>query len=90
MNTEPEVHLEDLVDEVAELLKAQFVSDRERKGDEWRHLPKEGQAHRIADRFDHYFGQHAWYGAPMPWLKVMGLAMIGLVREIHPETLIEK
>ena len=85
---EDEVRLETFVDEAAGLLKAQFVLDYERHGDEWQHLPKEGQVERIYDRFAHHRGQHYVYGTPIPWLKIMGLAMIALVRERHPEALI--
>ena len=82
-----ERHLADLV----VLLREQLQADYKRWGDSWLKLsrPAEGQEYRIFERFLTYFEQWQNGGTPIPWLKIIGLCWIALMRDIHPEYLEE-
>lgn len=77
----------DLLPETADKLKAQLESDQERWGDTWRWRPREGQEERIFSDIQNYIDQYRHADTPVPWLKIMGLCHIALVRENHPEEL---
>lgn len=82
------VRVQDYISDFAEELLSQLDSDEERWGDTWRRLPREGQEERILDNIDRYRWQFENAGHPVPWLKVAGLALIGWIRENHPEVLL--
>lgn len=71
--------------ELYPLLKEQLESDDERWGDEWQHRPTKGQEMRIWWRIHEYFDD--WYcnQVPVPWLKIIGLCWIAIVREKYPQ-----
>lgn len=76
--------MENLVDYLPsfiEALKNQLADDYERWGDTWKSRPREGQELRVKARFDDYFDQFEFANIPVPWLKIVGEAMICWVRE---------
>lgn len=79
--------LVDFVTEFADELAKQLAEDEARWGDTWRHRPIEGQEERTYARFRDYFDQYLHTGAPVPWLKIAGNALICWVRERYPEEL---
>lgn len=74
-------NLIDYLPEFTEALKEQLVKDQFRWGDTWKGRPIEGQEMRIKSRFDDYFAQFVNAGVPVPWMKVVGEALIAWVRE---------
>ena len=80
-----ECRLTDFLDETTEALRFQLEIDQLRWGDTWRYRPQEGQEERAFARYQDYLDQFRNAGVPIPWLKVMGEALIALVRERHPE-----
>lgn len=50
------------------------------KGDLWTRLPREGQEERIFTKFGEYWNKFL-KGEPIPWLKIIGLALIAMIRE---------
>jgi hypothetical protein len=80
----------DFLPEIEEKLKAQMESDQKRWGDTWKYRPAYGQELRVLARYNDYFDQWKRAGTPVPWLKIMGEALICLVREAHPEEHIEE
>lgn len=76
-----EYPVEDLLGDV----EAQLLEDEERWGDTWRHRTIEGQAERTAQRIVDYKDQHERGGQDINWLKIIGGAIICLVRLDHPE-----
>lgn len=75
----------DYMDEFVAALMKQLRADHERWGATWRNRTKAGQELRTKERFDDYFDQFLHAGVPLPWLKIVGGAMIGWIREMHPE-----
>lgn len=66
-------------------LRAQLEADNARWGDTWKHRPVDGQEERAFARFQDYIDQHRNTGAPVPWLKIVGEALIAWVRENCPD-----
>ncbi len=83
------VSLVGLVDEVTDLLREQLEADELRWKDTWRHRSRKGQEDRAFARFQDYKDQYQRADVPVPWLKIMGECVIAIVRERHPELLIE-
>ncbi len=81
--------LTDYLPEIMEDLKKQLESDQERWGDTWKHRPigdyqgRGDQVKRAFDRISDYYDQYRYNNIPMPWLKVMGEAVICYVRELE-------
>lgn len=73
--------LTEYLPELFERVKKQLEDDKARWGDTWKHRPRQGQEERIKERIDAYFDQWRYGGQPIPWLKIIGLAIIALVRE---------
>ena len=71
----------DYLPEFVKALEAQLIQDQKRWGDTWKQRPREGQELRAKARFDDYFDQFKNTGAPIPWLKIVGEALIAWVRE---------
>ena len=69
------------LEKTMEQLRLQLLSDHERLGDTWIERGIRGQEHRIMERIDEYYLDYEVEGTPMPWLKIMGLCHIALVRE---------
>ena len=82
-NAEPTVT--DFLDEFKDALFDQLISDYKRWGNTWLKRTKEGQELRTRKRFDDYFDQFEEAGTPVPWLKIVGGALICWIREQHPE-----
>ena len=83
-----EIKLESYVPEAAEELVKQLASDHERWGNTWWYRPREGQEGRAFATFDNYRDQFEHAGVAMPWLKVMGGALIAWARENYPGALL--
>lgn len=79
--------LVDFLPEIIEKVTAQLVDDQARWGDTWKRRPVEGQELRTQARYDDYFDQFKNTGQPVPWTKIIGGAIICMVREAHPEEL---
>lgn len=75
----------DFLEEFTEALEQQLIVDEARWGDTWLRRTREGQEERIENDFNDYFDQFKHGNKPVPWLKVVGNAMIAWVREQHPE-----
>ncbi len=73
------------MEEFISALTKQLESDDKRWGNTWLQRMPEGQEVRIFEHIQSYFDQYNNVGTPVPWLKIAGLALIGWVRETHPE-----
>ena len=67
---------------------AQMVYDNERWGDTWLMKHRDGQEKTIHESFEKYFEYFDEFGKTIPWLKVVGHAVIAQAREDHPEWLL--
>lgn len=79
--------IEDFLNEFVDALKAQLANDNKRWGDTWLKRGLRGQEKRTFERFRDYYDQFKLGGNPVPWMKVIGGALICWVRENHPEIL---
>lgn len=75
----------DFVPEFLTALEEQIESDYKRWGNTWLNRPKEGQELRTKARYTDYFDMFEQAGTPIPWLKIVGGALICWIRENHPE-----
>ena len=73
--------LVDYVPEFTEALTRQLEEDEKRWGDTWKKRLIYGQEMRAKARFDDYLAQFQNAGVPIPWMKVVGEALICWVRE---------
>lgn len=73
------------ISEFSVALVGQLQDDEKRWGDTWLERMPYGQELRIGEHILSYFDQWRNTGCPVPWLKIAGLALIGWVREQHPE-----
>lgn len=80
----------DFLPEVFEKIDEQLRADYERYGDTWKKRPVKGQEERAFNRYRDYIDQFRNAGVPIPWTKVIGEAIICMVREAHPEVLVEE
>lgn len=71
----------DYLPEIFDIVKKQLEDDERRWGDTWRNRTREGQEYRIFERFGDYWLNYSRLGKPIPWAKVIGLAVIALIRE---------
>lgn len=82
----------DYLEEFITQLKSQLLSDQARWGDTWKNRPigdykgHGDQVDRIMARYQDYYDQYKNAGTPMPWMKVVGEALIAWVRETYPNT----
>lgn len=75
----------DYLEEAMEVLRAQLMEDHKRWGDTWLERGIVGQEKRTFERFRDYWDQYKNGGAPLPWMKIIGGALICWIREQHPE-----
>jgi hypothetical protein len=75
----------DFIPEFIEALTAQLISDETRWGDTWLIRTRAGQEERTIASFNNYFDQYLNAGVPVPWLKIIGNALICWLREQHEE-----
>lgn len=87
IKNEAEPVVTDFLDEFKDALFHQLISDHNRWGNTWLNRPKEGQELRTKARYEDYFDQFELGkpGIPVPWLKVVGEALICWIRDNHPE-----
>jgi hypothetical protein len=77
-----------LLEYLPEFVKAfteQITSDNLRWGQTWRKRPRLGQVERMWARLADYKDQFDNAGTPIPWLKIVGEAFIGWVRDNYPD-----
>lgn len=84
-----DLQVSDFVPEFIEKLIEQLRSDHARWGNTWLTRPKEGQELRTKARYTDYFDMFEQAGTPVPWLKIVGGALICWIRENHPELCID-
>jgi hypothetical protein len=85
-NKEGPIRVVHFLGEFCAALYHQLIEDGKRWGDTWRHLPLAGQEDRIYAEINSYYAE--WQlGSPIPWLKIAGLALIGWIREQHPDVI---
>lgn len=84
-----ELQVSDFVSEFIEKLIEQLEADNKRWGNTWLKRPKEGQELRTKDRYTDYFDMFENAGTPVPWMKIVGGALICWIRENHPELCID-
>ena len=77
--------LVEFIPEFIDKLREQLEADQKRWGNNWLNRPKEGQELRTKARYTDYFDQFKEAGSPMPWMKVIGGALICWIRDQHPE-----
>lgn len=65
-------------------MKKRLEEDEKKHGDTWLKRPIEGQEDRIYQRFQEYYDDWKENGTPIPWLKIIGEAMIGWIRTTTP------
>lgn len=75
--------LTDYLPEFMEALKTQLEDDFKRWGDVWKYRTRSGQEERIFARYAEYYNDYQFRGVPIPWLKIVGEALIAWVREQH-------
>jgi hypothetical protein len=75
----------DFLPEFVSALTNQLESDEKRWGNTFIARTKLGQEERTQKTFNDYFDQYNNAGVPVPWLKIVGNAMICWIREEHPE-----
>lgn len=75
----------DFVPEFIDKLIVQLEADHNRWGNTWLNRPKEGQELRTKARYTDYFDMFKQAGTPVPWLKIVGGALICWIRDNHPE-----
>jgi hypothetical protein len=77
--------LKDYLPEFFKVVEEQIEKDEQRWGDTWKQRPREGQEERGYARFIDYFDQFKNGGTPIPWMKIVGEALITWVRENYPD-----
>lgn len=68
---------------VPKMLK-QMEEDQKKHGNTWLERPRNGQEQRIFLNIEQYFENYLAERDAMPWLKVVGLAVIAQSRLDHP------
>lgn len=71
--------------EFVRTFRKQLIEDDKREGDAWLGYTRAGQENAVFMKFGDYYDNFKVRGIPIPWLKVVGLAMIAWIREQHPE-----
>ena len=81
-----------VLDYLEEFTKAIFdsLTEGEKKyGNLWLNIPREGQEKRIELSFMDKFHEFQHFEEPIDWPSIAGNAMIGWIRENHPELWID-
>jgi len=76
---------EEPLNELVEAMQGQLKSDDARWGETWITRTRKGQEERTILTFMNYFDQYQKAGVPIPWLKIVGNALICWYRDQHPE-----
>lgn len=80
-----DIQVSDFVPEFIDKLIDQLKFDHNRWGNTWLNRPKEGQELRTKARFIDYFDMFENAGTFVPWMKIVGGALICWIRDNHPE-----
>ena len=75
----------DFLDEFTDALRSQLEQDQKRWGGTWLQRTRKGQEERIMNDYRDYYDRFRLGNEPMPWLKVVGNAMIAWIREQHTD-----
>ena len=75
----------DFLPELFCALLKQLKEDEKRWGTTWLERSRQGQVARTRSRFNEYFDDYYENGVPVPWLKIIGNAMICWIRDENPE-----
>jgi len=75
----------DFLDEFVEEVKADLERGSKKWGDTWLKRPREGQVGRIRQYLNDHFDRFENAGTPVKWESVAGEALIGWIRDNHPE-----
>lgn len=75
----------DFLEEFKNALFHQLIADDSKWGETWLNRPREGQELRTEAQYEDYFDQFRYARVPVPWLKIIGGALICWIRENHPE-----
>jgi hypothetical protein len=75
----------DFLPEFVTSLQKQLEDDDERWGDTWLKRTRYGQEDRTIATFNDYFDKWIAKKTPIPWMKIVGGALICWIREQHPE-----
>jgi hypothetical protein len=79
------IHVWDFTPELCSALEAQLKDDEQRWGKTWLQRTRNGQSVRFMHEIAVYAFDWLEHREPMPWLKIIGNAMIAWIRETHPE-----
>lgn len=71
-------------------LKEQLIADEKYWGNTWRKRIRQGHEARSYAEFNNYWDQYENAGVPIPWLKIVGNAMICWIRETQEGWAIEE
>lgn len=74
-------------EQVVPMVIDQIQEDEKRWGETWSHRPIDGQEERIFARFNDYYDHFVYGKEEIPWLKIIGLCNIAMMRKAHPELL---
>jgi hypothetical protein len=79
------MRVRDFIPEFITALEKQLDEDELRWGDTWVQRTTEGQDERTIKKFNDYFDQYENVGTPLPYMKIIGNALICWMRLQHPE-----
>jgi hypothetical protein len=71
--------------EFSQKMIRQLMLDQKRWGNTWLERTRDGQEERIWERYEDYFVNFYLDGEDIPWLKIVGNAVIAQARIDHPE-----
>lgn len=79
----------DFLEEFVESIRKDLERGLEKWGDTWLYRPREGQELRIKQYYLDHFDRFEHAGTPIKWESLAGEALIGWIRDNHPEVLKE-
>ena len=75
----------DFLPEFVNALEKSLEGGQEKWGNTWLHRPYKGQEVRIRQYINDMFDQNLYADQPIRWESIAGQALIGWIRENHPE-----
>ena len=83
MNPEPRPI--DYLPEFVEAVKESLESGEKKWGNTWLNRPRRGQIGRAYQYIQDVFDRNRFAGEPIKWESIAGEALIGWIRDNHPE-----
>ena len=80
----------DFLDEFIDVIKENLDHGEIKWGDTWLHRTIGGQEQRIQQYINDQFDRFHYTGRPVQWEAIAGEALIGWIRENHPELFPDK